>query len=347
MGTWHDLRLVSDLLHELYALQEPAGVLRALGRYAVRLAPHDLAVPALTERPTGRVVIQGMPRAFEADYNRNAAEDLSRLAHLQPAHPGAVRLSDVVPGHHLRHSGIWNEVMRPNRIRHVMTTCLVEDAGRTGVLKMIRLDSSRDFSERERDLMALAAPHVRQAYANAEAMAALALEARRFEMVCDRLPGGILVVKEAGKVLYQNPLAERWCARYFGQSARRGPAATAGLPDPLRRLLRPFRPYSTFTGPDGGLLRVRAARVPGEDEAGHVLLLLDEDPPSPPAPARLTAREQEVLYWVGEGKTNPEIGLILGISARTIQTHLDHIFGKLGVVSRAQAVAEVLKRRSR
>lgn len=35
--------------------------------------------------------------------------------------------------------------------------------------------------------------------------------------------------------------------------------------------------------------------------------------------------------------------VILGISARTVQTHLEHVFAKLHVVSRAQAVAEALR----
>lgn len=343
MVTERGFRLASDLLHELYSLQEPAAVLRVLMRYAPRLAPQDLTVPALTERPTGRVIFEGMPAAYQADYNRNAAEDLSRLAHFRPRHPGAVRLSDVVSNSRLQRSALWNEVMRPNRIRHVMTACLVENVERTGILKMVRLDSGRDFSERERDLVAWVAPHLRQAYANAEAMAQLARERRRFEAVCDRLRGGLLVVKDSGGMLYQNPQAEALCSRYFGRPTRRGPSVVSGLPDPLRRLLHPFRPQATFMGSDGRTLTARAARLERADEPGDVLLLLEEGPPSPEGDARLTSRESEVLRWVAEGKTNQEIGLILAISARTVQTHLDHVFAKLGVVRRAQAVAEILK----
>ena len=57
----------------------------------------------------------------------------------------------------------------------------------------------------------------------------------------------------------------------------------------------------------------------------------------------LTAREAEILMWVSRGKTNKEVGLILGTSPRTVNKHLEHIFEKLGVPTRTAAVARVLK----
>lgn len=56
----------------------------------------------------------------------------------------------------------------------------------------------------------------------------------------------------------------------------------------------------------------------------------------------LTRREAEVLTWVADGKTNAEIGLILGTSPRTVQKHLEHIFEKLGVATRTAAAVRVL-----
>jgi DNA-binding CsgD family transcriptional regulator len=57
---------------------------------------------------------------------------------------------------------------------------------------------------------------------------------------------------------------------------------------------------------------------------------------------RLTAREAEVLYWVAHGKTNRDIGDILGTRPRTITKHLEHVFEKLGVETRTAAAARVL-----
>ena len=59
----------------------------------------------------------------------------------------------------------------------------------------------------------------------------------------------------------------------------------------------------------------------------------------------LTEREREVLQQVAQGLTNREVGHALGISDRTAQAHLSHIFEKLSVASRTEAVTVGLKRR--
>lgn len=60
----------------------------------------------------------------------------------------------------------------------------------------------------------------------------------------------------------------------------------------------------------------------------------------------LTFREAEILMWISRGKTNKEVGLILGGSPRTVNKHLEHIFEKLGVVTRAAAVSIAMQRTS-
>lgn len=57
-------------------------------------------------------------------------------------------------------------------------------------------------------------------------------------------------------------------------------------------------------------------------------------------PNPLTQREIDVLEWVACGKTNRDIGDILGTSPRTVNKHLEHIFEKLGVETRTAAVAQ-------
>ena len=51
----------------------------------------------------------------------------------------------------------------------------------------------------------------------------------------------------------------------------------------------------------------------------------------------LTPREAEVLYWITEGKTNPEISTILNTTLHTIKKHNNKLFAKLGVETRMAA----------
>jgi len=53
----------------------------------------------------------------------------------------------------------------------------------------------------------------------------------------------------------------------------------------------------------------------------------------------LTQRELEVLTWLAKGKTNRDIAEILGMSPRTVNKHLEHIYVKLGVETRTAAAA--------
>jgi DNA-binding NarL/FixJ family response regulator len=67
--------------------------------------------------------------------------------------------------------------------------------------------------------------------------------------------------------------------------------------------------------------------------AAQMMAWTREEPPK----TNLTEREMGVLRLVAAGKTNQEIGLALGISDKTVEKHLEAIFGKLGVASRVEA----------
>lgn len=68
---------------------------------------------------------------------------------------------------------------------------------------------------------------------------------------------------------------------------------------------------------------------------------------SSPEPLRsalnLTPREAEVLLWVAQGKSNGDIGVILGMSEKTVKQHLGSVFQKLGVEGRNAASLRALE----
>jgi DNA-binding NarL/FixJ family response regulator len=96
--------------------------------------------------------------------------------------------------------------------------------------------------------------------------------------------------------------------------------------------------YRATGDDDAAELELDGARATFESlgaSAGRALL----EPGSPAEKGVLTARETEVLRLVAAGKTNREIAAALVISEHTVSRHLQNMFLKLGVASRAAATA--------
>ena len=72
----------------------------------------------------------------------------------------------------------------------------------------------------------------------------------------------------------------------------------------------------------------------------------DYSSPEPLQKLGLTAREAEVLLWIAQGKSNGEIGAILGATENTVKKHVQHIFEKLGIESRNAATIMALEKLS-
>jgi DNA-binding CsgD family transcriptional regulator len=76
---------------------------------------------------------------------------------------------------------------------------------------------------------------------------------------------------------------------------------------------------------------------------GPAPILADAGEPAPlagPLVFDITERQLECLAWAEAGKTAAEIGVILGISSRTVETHLARACMALGVHRRIQAVVK-------
>lgn len=107
----------------------------------------------------------------------------------------------------------------------------------------------------------------------------------------------------------------------------------------------------TFTSPGGRGELERLERIrPHLGDLQRITRALDDaraawGVPGPAAPTEaLTAREQEVMRWLAGGKTDRDIGDILGISPRTVHKHLQRIYEKLGVETRTAAVVRFLQK---
>jgi DNA-binding CsgD family transcriptional regulator len=149
----------------------------------------------------------------------------------------------------------------------------------------------------------------------------------------------VVVIGQNGRVRFAMPREQRLLAKYVAM-----PESDRVPPDLERRLRRLAEAGGLGHGQDQPLViqgSERCLMIHGllrctGDES--ILLLVEEKTVIESLKSSgLTPREAEVVSWLTEGRTNREIGTILGISARTVQVHLNRIYRKLGVETRTAA----------
>ncbi|MFL9710014.1 response regulator [Methylobacillus sp. Pita1] len=153
----------------------------------------------------------------------------------------------------------------------------------------------------------------------------------------------IAVLPASGRIVWQTPLARDWMQRYFSTSEA---DAETHTPQPLLKWLVSLKASGAEANPltvvqGSGRLIFSPADLNTEEQ--WVIILREESDAAQIEALMqtfgLTQRESEVLYWAIKGKTNRDIGDILGTSPRTVNKHMEHVFAKLGVETRTAAAA--------
>jgi DNA-binding NarL/FixJ family response regulator len=78
--------------------------------------------------------------------------------------------------------------------------------------------------------------------------------------------------------------------------------------------------------------------------ARRLLRHFQRQPVKESAETRLSPRETEILRLISKGLSNPQVAQALGVSRATVRTHLEHIYTKLDVSNRTEAVTEGIKK---
>ena len=198
---------------------------------------------------------------------------------------------------------------------------------------------------RPEEVSARIGAHVRRSRAQLYAHAALSLDAR-----------AALIVGADGAIRWQSPQAARLIAAYTAADDDSADEATQAvarltLPPLLRAWFEEWRargcPADAVHEFAVGHVRRSASATPAPEPGEWIVILkeIDDTVHRNALGARfgLTAREAEVLLWVSRGKTNRDIGDILGTAPRTVNKHLEHLFRKLHVETRAAAAALAIK----
>lgn len=152
-----------------------------------------------------------------------------------------------------------------------------------------------------------------------------------------------------GRVLWQTPLARQLLQSYFNTPETVAPAELVewlAQAAPTGRAGGDAAPPRWVVNQGGRRLSFALHQPTGDDEW---LLVMQETSDQAAMDALsqafgLTAREGEVLYWVVRGKTNRDIGDILGSSPATVKKQLESVFAKMGVETRTAAAGLAMSR---
>ena len=242
----------------------------------------------------------------------------SALARLELVSPDAILLDALMPG--LSGFEVCRRLKADPALAHVPvifmtglseTPHIVEGFESGGVDYVVK-------PVRAQEVLARLATHLRNARAVRLARDALDVGGH-----------GVLVIDAQLRVAWRSPQAAAWMHELY-------PGEDGLPPDWCDWLAAGTSDQHVSTS-----LQVRNLGAVG---LGEQMLLLQRRSPEAATPSRLstaslTPREAEVLSWVAKGKTNRDVADILGMSPRTVNKHLEHVFEKLGVETRAAAAA--------
>lgn len=257
----------------------------------------------------------------------------------------ACRLSDLAPRAQFLRTELYRTLYNILGIEHQLLMLVATPGAKWSAVVLNR--RSPDFSAEEQLALEALWPHIMLARRNLrhrlrprDASEIDALAAER---------SGVIVITGAGAVTLCSEQARIWLAEYFDAVFL---ACGVTLPAPVshwvaERMERERQGRRLRVARCDPLIVTRHERclvlnlIVDHGKDLHLVTLEEVVLNAPTATLEalgLTPREAEVLTWVAQGKTNREVGIILGASGRTIQKHLEHIFQKIGVESRTAAI---------
>lgn len=150
----------------------------------------------------------------------------------------------------------------------------------------------------------------------------------------ESLDQAILVVSKEGRIHFCTRHGWDLLGRYFEISDE------GVLPESILAWLQEEPSEALEIRYGDGCLQARSF-VEGQSGRDTLMLRLEDKlpilSPEPLQALGLTPREAEVLFWLTQGKTSPEIAVILEAAPNTIKKHAQNIFSKLGVENRTAA----------
>ena len=353
----HDILALNRAIGEIYSARDLESFYQATCNSIQDIIPHERSsfneVSLL--RPTRFLSVTTSSQEHGIVVNKR----LPVLnAHLQehPLYPHylsgeVVKTTDYASRNQFKATGVYNEYYRHLDIETQICFSLPVSQENVSTFALSR--KTTDFSERDRLILTLLKPHLMRSLRNVKDLGSLRLEKGLLEKGAEAERMGVVLCQPGGIISCISAFAKEMLHKYFAASVGEGNT----LPEPLLGWLKTeaLSPANKM-GAGGFPLRVEREELSvATHDSGlrikllndcttgdYIFFLIEADPSSPLQKMQgygLTNRESEVLLWLSKGKTNAEIATILGMSRRTVEKHLEHIFPKLGVETRGAAAA--------
>lgn len=358
--SYKEMIAINKSIAELYSLQSSENIHRDAFKIIGEVLSFDRA--SYNKYDSEYKQLSLIQRNDEDRINADRLEDvLQEHVHEHPFwnfKRGVKTISEMTDRRIFKKSGLYNEYYRKLDTESQILCGLDSSGSNLEVYAFSR--GPRDFSAKEKLILALLRPHLINAFRNAVERGSFMEEITMLQLAAETEERGTVLLTANGRVKWISRQARYWLSEYFGLPLKE----MNRLPHQLKQwtsqemfspllaterkplVIRHLAPHQ-----DGREKRLIINLVQGThpqpeqllaEESGFMLILTEQSSFISEA-CDLTPREAEVLHWIAKGKTNGSIAIILAISVRTVEKHLEHIFEKLGVETRAAAAAMVQK----
>jgi DNA-binding CsgD family transcriptional regulator len=350
---WKQTQTVLKALDVLYSNPEPTTLpTRILGAVKTAIAAETILVDGFNASYEMNSLAQ-----YPADLM--SPKEYAILAQHLPQHPlfpsiilkgqtTALRTSEVASGTKFHKTPLYNEMYRPMSIEDQLIVRV--NAPQGGFVTCCLNRVKQEFAEADRRAIDLLGPHLASAIGSAKKLQRARSAESYLLNIFHQERRGIIVFGATGEIKYITDLAASLMQKYFCRRDFDGRKLPETLSCWVRQLddLRRGKDYHPPLQPltvKGVGAELRISLALHKDIAQQILLLEEKSSPSPASlqALGLTKREAEVLFWVAQGKSDSTVGVLYGISPRTVQVHLSHIYIKLGVENRTAATLSALE----
>jgi DNA-binding CsgD family transcriptional regulator len=254
-----------------------------------------------------------------------------------------VALSSFLGRAQFRRTQVYNQYFRHRDVEDVAVLPAMLRIGE--LASFVSIDRDRDFYSRDLDVLNAVAGPLQAAFVNGANLTEVEKERGLLKSTLESAGWNGLVVDHRERICLESSQARELLAFYFGREGlgyRLPDSVLRWMRVSAQRLRRPSTvppqvpPYRIARG--ARQLEVRLMLHPN-----GCMLLLEENFEgvniSKLQALGLTKRQAEILSYIAMGKTNGEIGIILGTSRRTVEKHVEQVFDRLGVETRTAAAA--------